>query len=323
MKYLIRALGAFAVAICFAAAPMERAFREFQIEGIHVSGLGVCDLTTQTANCWDMDAKPDPALSAQIVKDLTRSDQNVTLRFEPLNRFLVMSSTSNQISFQSEPGQNNSINWGGNFIGDNLQLLRLNSDFSQPQVNVLAYLYGLTPSPPVRLEAKEGAFVMIGAAKFVLGRTQSGPKSDSSPETVGYRSVNPPNENVSGNKFWRVDVGVYGDSDRNFSITALDKIGDPILYVDRAGRPVPPVSYLGELPLYNGDRNFNLAASANLSKVKPRYFPAQIVLANLNVVPDAFTLKTNIDPSTIQAYLIPIPRNVQRLIGPFPLVPAK
>ena len=278
----------------FQTKPDQTVDRVYEGNGAKVTGVGVCDISTEKISCWNMDGDPDAALTSTVTGSLMGGNYGgeVSFRFGKKNRWLVTDVTgTTNVNVQSLDG------YGGGMQvsrqGDKvLQLTRITADPSEKTSGVIANFYNLPGPAPIEIPFHEGSKASYGGIDFEIG-----PAKEWKPTAQELQRFNNYGTEAKG-KYWKIVFGYArptGTSTPYPSFTVLGKDGKPIHYVDKNGDPVSDLKVLSELPddASNGPRFY---PGNNLPNSK---YPAATFTLDNQPGLDAANAFSNVNPSQI------------------------
>jgi hypothetical protein len=289
--------------------------RAYHGNGVNVEGLGVCSITPDTVDCWNMDGVHDPGLTDRIRGFYTGGYNNeVSLKFGKKNRFLVVQTHPNQgLQLMSRAG--GYLNMAGNqgSMDGNFEWVRVEPEPTETSASIIAILSNLPGDPPVDVPFVKGQKQMVGNVELEIGAYQPW-TGNSYPNFVYNGAYDGPQQQTQ--KQWAIAVGSSDAMQFSASFTALDRRGRTINFVDKNGKIITGLQYLEEQQkhprpgfgpgIYPGPYPMN--GTANV----------QFMGGNIG---GAFSLVTNIEPSQIGSLRVTTNRQLRVLIKGFPMDP--
>jgi hypothetical protein len=279
--------------------------------GKKVSGLGVCRVTEEMVDCWDMNGEHDASLTERVkAQFMAGYERDVQTRFGKKNRYVVLRADPN-LNFQASTPNGQylgSINFPGPSEEGQTMLFRVLGDPGSSTADLRVRVFGLDPAKVEDLPFRKGAVGKMGQNTVEVGEW----KSVKRPEwfNFGY-----PGSFAKNSSYWTVILG-YQPLNTGFEysgLTLLDKEGKIIQYVDSKGKPVSAANYLATLPRVNNQR-FPVVDN-------PKFSTAVFQPNNSANVPGAMEFLTNVDPTVIGSLRRVSSSETSVLLTGFPLDP--
>ncbi len=195
--------------------------------------VGVCSLADGESACWGMSGEPRPDVLARVRESLSSARFVVPFFPGERNRYVFLRSTGDEgATFQTESGEASRI-LTSSMNSERTVLIRVPSERSRPTVHLTARVD--TALQPHDLRFRPGRHADVDGDRVEIGAiTRKAPNP--------YVIANPEHyAPESRARQWQAIIGHSIDAKPQLGLrfVPLDEHGQPILYVDRQGRPVP------------------------------------------------------------------------------------
>jgi hypothetical protein len=279
---------------------------------------GVCDIDEKTVSCWNLQGVVDPKLAEEMKSRLLSSNngQDLGFKFGKKNRYFLYEAGSQQFSpqFTSSDGsylQAQPFSYNGNDIVRGYG--HLVAEANTTSINVMARFNGLPGPKAVTVPFKEGSKVTYDGLSITVGGWKKGGADPNrfNGFSGGYSGSGTPGSN--SDRGWQLFFEMQPGT-QYVNLGALDREGQPIVYVDPKGRPVSELEYLKHAP-------------KNRFGAQPMVSTNEYAMATYNAgfggqsLPHAVSYGTNVDPKYIDSLTISATRNKSVLIKNLPLDP--
>ena len=287
------------------------------LPGGTVEAQGACDIRPDGVACWDTDGAPSPALVEAVRNALARSGGDVQFRLGRKNRYLAVRHPQGVNANYRALGSESVY---GNFRTEGEPAMEFMRVSVEPSVSsiVLQAQASVPADKDVDLSLREGSRatvdgwdVEVGAAQRVVVKKGTVPNPR---RNFGYGPPPP------GMDYWMVVIGLKGRENvyPQWALTPLDAEGQPIRYLDAAGRPISALKALALEPTLQPTNGYSPNNGEEPAAKKPKAMAAYFTG---NGPAPAFRASTNIDPKAISTLRIRPSRTVSVDLGPFPLDP--
>jgi hypothetical protein len=221
--------------------------------GALLTVLGVCSVDPKNMGCWDTQGAISPSLAEKLKSRLGGGDQfrDFDFRFGKKNRYLIFQyerglspkefSSATTPIFRAMDGilvRDVSTYMSGQPGGKGqltFAVVHLIAEPSKTHFDAVATIGGLPGPPPVTVSFKDGAKAQHDGQTITLGGWAKGGLPQPGDPYYGFRFVPAGGEDNSAG--WTLFFG-FNPGGVSLNLTALDKGGKEIQYVDSHGHPV-------------------------------------------------------------------------------------